>query len=110
MAALGEQAAGYVVPTYDAAPGAVWYHFLHGNVPGHQIDFIYRPEVPQGRLTQQHFSHLSRLMKYIEPQISSPYAFAIGNLSRDDIQHEPGHGGLALLFGLRVQGMTDHAG
>ena len=38
------------------------------------------------------------------------YAFAIGNLSRDDIQHEPGHGGVALIFGLRIRGVTDHAG
>ncbi|AGP37688.1 hypothetical protein BE04_19900 [Sorangium cellulosum] len=103
-------AAGYVVPTYEAAPGEVWYHFLHGNVPGHQIDFIYRPDVPQGPLTQQHFSHLTQLINYIEPRSRHEYAFAIGNLSRDDTQHEPGHGGVALLFGLRIQGAKDHAG
>ncbi|WP_437719797.1 hypothetical protein [Sorangium sp. So ce861] len=103
-------AAGYVVPTYEAAPGEVWYHFLHGNVPGHQIDFIYRPDVPQGPLTQQHFSHLTQLINYIEPRSRHEHAFAIGNLSRDDTQHEPGHGGVALLFGLRIQGAKDHAG
>jgi hypothetical protein len=102
--------AGYVVLSYRAAEDAAWYHFLHGNVPGHQIDFMYRAEVPQGPLTRQHFSHISRLMKYIEPQAGVPYAFAIGNLSRDDTQHEPGHGGLALIFGLRIRGVTDHAG
>jgi hypothetical protein len=102
--------AGYVVPTYREADDAPWYHFLHGNVPGHQIDFMYRAEVPQGPLMRQHFSHLARLMKYIEPQAGAPYAFAIGNLSRDDTQHEPGHGGVALMFGLRIQGITDHAG
>jgi hypothetical protein len=102
--------AGYVVPTYQEADHTPWYHFLHGNVPGHQIDFMYRAEVPQGPLTRQHFSHLARLMKYIEPQAGCPYAFAIGNLSRDDTQHEPGHGGVALMFGLRIQGVTDHAG
>lgn len=107
MDARGE---GYVVPTYTAPEDTTWYHFLHGNVPGHQIDFMYRPEVPQGALTRQHFSHLSRLMKYIEPHTNSPYAFAIGNLSRDDTQYEPGHGGIALIFGLRVRGVTDHAG
>jgi hypothetical protein len=101
---------GYEVPTYQASAGAAWYHFLHGNVPGHQIDFIYRPEVPQGALTRQHFSHLARLVKYIEPRHGSAYAFAIGNLSRDDTQHEPGHGGLALIFGLRIKGAKDHAG
>ena len=79
---------GYIVPSYKAAEGAAWYHFLHGNVPGHQIDFMYRPEVPQGSLTRQHFSHLARLMKYIEPQTNSDYAFAIANLSRDDTQYE----------------------
>lgn len=100
----------YSVPTYRAEPGATWYHFLHGNVPGHQIDFIYRPDVPQGDLTRQHFSHLARLMKYIEPRVNTPYAFAIGNLSRDDTQYEPGHGGIALIFGLRVKGAVDHAG
>ncbi|WP_437619695.1 hypothetical protein [Sorangium sp. So ce1151] len=101
---------GYVVPTYEAAPGEVWYHFLHGNVPGHQIDFMYRPDVPQGPLTQQHFSHLTQLINYIEPRSRREYAFAIGNLSRDDTQHEPGHGGVALLFGLRIHGAKDHAG
>jgi hypothetical protein len=102
--------AAYEVPTYDLRPGEAWFHFLHGNVPGHQIDFIYRPKVPQGPLTRQHFSHLSRLMKYIEPRHGSAYAFAIGNLSRDDTQYEPGRGGIALIFGLRIKGARDHAG
>jgi hypothetical protein len=100
----------YVVPTYKPSPGVAWMHFLHGNVPGHQIDFIYRPEVPAGPLTQQHFSHLARLVKYIEPRHRSAYAFAIGNLSRDDTQYEPGHGAVALIFGLRIRGAKDHAG
>ncbi|UQA61202.1 hypothetical protein [Polyangium aurulentum] len=102
--------AGYAVPTYEAAAGSVWYHFLHGNVPGHQIDFMYRPDVPQGALTRQHFSHLARLVKYIEPRAGSAYAFAIGNLSRDDTQYEAGRGGVALIFGLRIRGAKDHAG
>ena len=110
MSAIDEATMGYEVPSYRVADDAPWYHFLHGNVPGHQIDFMYRPEVPQGPLTRQHFSHLSRLMKYIEPQTGSPFAFAIGNLSRDDTQHVPGHGGVAIIFGLRIQGATDHAG
>ncbi|NUQ74542.1 MAG: hypothetical protein HUU21_13385, partial [Polyangiaceae bacterium] len=102
--------AGYEVPTYDLRSGEAWFHFLHGNVPGHQIDFIYRPKVPQGPLTRQHFSHLSRLMKYIEPRHGHAFAFEIGNLSRDDTQYEPGRGGIALIFGLRIKGATDHAG
>ncbi|MBK8253081.1 MAG: hypothetical protein IPK82_10470 [Polyangiaceae bacterium] len=101
---------GYVIPRYRAGPDTAFFHFLHGTVPGHQIDFMYCPEVPQGPLRQTHFGHLSRLIKYIEPRGSSAYAFAIGNLSRDDVQHEPGHGGLAILFALRVPGVTDHAG
>src|SRR5262245_49286895 len=103
------EAGGDIVPAYRAPDDTPWYHFLHGNVPGHQIDFMYRPEVPQGRLRQQHFSHLARLMKYIEPQTNRRYAFAIGNLSRDDTQYEPGHGGGALIFGLRIRGVPDHA-
>ncbi len=110
MASPGEQNPSYVVPTYEAPPEQCWYHFLHGNVPGHQIDFIYRPEVPQGPLTRQHFSHLSRLVRYIEPWSRSAFAFAIGNLSRDDTQYEPGRGAVALIFGLRIQGAKDHAG
>lgn len=101
--------AGYAVPTYRL-DGDAWYHFLHGNVPGHEIDFIFRAEVPQPPLTRQHFSHLTRLLRYIEPQSHESFAFAIGNLSRDDTQHEPGHGGVALVFMLRIQGATDHAG
>jgi hypothetical protein len=71
---------------------------------------MYRAEVPQGSLSQQNFSHLARLVKYIEPRTRSALAFAIGNLSRDDTQYEPGHGAVALIFGLRIQGATDHAG
>jgi hypothetical protein len=110
MEAERARATGYAVPTYAALPGSVWYHFLHGNVPGHQIDFMYRPDVPQGALTRQHFSHLARLVKYIEPRAGSAYAFAIGNLSRDDTQYEAGRGGAALIFGLRIRGAKDHAG
>jgi hypothetical protein len=106
----GKQSKSYMVPTYKSPPGRCWYHFLHGNVPGHQIDFIYRPEVPEGPLTRQHFSHLSRLVRYIEPWSRSAYAFAIGNLSRDDTQYEPGRGAVALIFGLRIHGAKDHAG
>ena len=104
----GDQA--YVVPRYRAGDGEAWFHFLHGNVPGHEIDFMYRPEVPQGALGRSHFSHLARLMRYIEPHDGAAYAFTIGNLSRDDTQHEPGHGGMAFIFGLRIRGATDHAG
>jgi len=100
----------YVVPRYTEAGDPAWYHVLHGTVPGHQIDFMYCPDIPQGRLTQTHVAHLGRLLKYIEPRQNAPYAFALGNLSRDDVQHEPGHGGLALIFALRVAGVTDHAG
>ncbi|MDI1450448.1 hypothetical protein [Polyangium sp. 6x1] len=99
-----------MAPTYAAPADVAWYHFLHGNVPGHQIDFIYHPEVPQGQLSRQHFGHLARLLKYIEPRTTSDCAFAIGNLSRDDTQHEPGRGGVALIFGLRIRGARDHAG
>lgn len=100
----------YEIPRYRVEGLPSWYHVLHGTVPGHQIDFMYCPEVPQGRFTQTHFGHLARLMKYIEPREGAQYAFALGNLSRDDVQHEPGHGGVALIFGLRVSGVTDHAG
>jgi len=110
MESAEEPRGKYVIPRYRAEGDPAWYHVLHGTVPGHQIDFMYCPDVPQGRLTQTHFAHLSRLMKYIEPRDGAPYAFALGNLSRDDIQHEPGHGGLALIFALRVAGVTDHAG
>ncbi|MGK3996998.1 hypothetical protein [Sorangium sp. So ce1024] len=103
-------AAGYEPPRYRAADDAPWYHVLHGNVPEHQIDFMYGPEVPQGLLTPTHFSHIARLMKYIEPQTDGAHAFAIGNLSRDDTQHEAGHGAIALIFAFRVGGATDHAG
>lgn len=100
----------YRVPEYRMDPQDVWFHFLHGNVPGHQIDFMYRPEVPQPPLMRQHFSHLARLVKYIEPRHATAYSFAIANLSRDDNQHEPGHGGVAFVFGLRINGVRDHAG
>jgi hypothetical protein len=110
MSTRAASAIEYAVPTYKAPDGAVWYHVLHGSVPGHQIDFILRPELPQGALKQQHFSHLSRLIKYIEPCQGSDFAFAVVNLSRDDTQHEPGRGGVGLILGLRVHGAKDHVG
>lgn len=100
----------YVVPTYPPANEAAWYHFLYGSVPGHQLDLIVRPELPHGALAPQHFSHLLEIIKYLEPRDGAPFAFAVANLSRDDTQHVPGHGGVALLFGLRVRGAIDHAG
>ncbi|MEZ4310798.1 MAG: hypothetical protein R3F14_22370 [Polyangiaceae bacterium] len=100
----------YLVPRYRDDGDPDFYHVLHGTVPGHQIDFIYCPEVPQGPLTQTHFAHVARLLKYIEPLEKAELAFALGNLSRDDVQHEPGHGGVALIFSLRVLGVEDHAG
>jgi hypothetical protein len=100
----------YDVPTYEAPQGAAWFHFLHGNVPGHQIDFIYRHVVPREPLSRQHFGHLTRMLRYIEPRDRNDQAFVIGNLSRDDTQHEPGHGGMTIVFGLRVHGAKDHAG
>lgn len=107
----GKQSRGpYEVPTYEAPADAAWFHFLHGNVPGHQIDFIYRHVVPWGPLSRQHFGHLVRILQYIEPRDPREQAFAIGNLSRDDTQHEPGHGGIALVLSLRVHGARDHAG
>ncbi|EYF00160.1 hypothetical protein [Chondromyces apiculatus] len=101
---------GYQIPRYRAPDDVTWHHVLHGNIPNHQIDFMYAPEVPQGVLTPTHFSHMTRLMKYIEPQTHASHAFAIGNLSRDDTQHEPGHGALGIIFGMRIGGATDHAG
>ncbi|HSN98832.1 MAG TPA: hypothetical protein VLS89_11125, partial [Candidatus Nanopelagicales bacterium] len=105
-----EAAAGYHIPRYRAPEDVTWYHVLHGNIPNHQIDFMYGPDVPQALLTPTHFSHMTRLMKYIEPHTHGSHAFAIGNLSRDDTQHEPGHGALGIIFGMRIGGATDHAG
>lgn len=109
MAHEGDARSPYAVPRYRESGEPAWYHVLHGTVPGHQIDFIYCPDVPQGPLTQTHFAHVARLIKYIEPREQASFAFALGNLSRDDVQHDPGHGGIALIFGLRVAGVVDHA-
>ena len=102
--------ARYEVPTYMLQPEERWFHFLYGNVPGHQIDYMYRPEVPQEPLTRQQFSHVTRIVKLIEPRREAAFAFAIANMSRDDTQYEPGHGGVAFVFGLRIKGARDHAG
>lgn len=110
MSSGASSANEYAVPTYRAPDDVVWYHVLHGSVPGHQIDFILRPELPQGALRQLHFSHLSRSIKYIEPCHGSDFAFALVNLSRDDTQHEPGRGGVGVILGMRVHGAKDHVG
>jgi hypothetical protein len=110
MPAASRPRAPYVVPRYRAPGDPAFYHLLHGNVPGHEIDFIYCPAAPQGPLTQMHLGHAARLLKYIEPREKAGFAFAIGNLSRDDVQHVPGRGGLALFLCRRAQGVIDHAG
>lgn len=99
----------YNVPRYMPSDGATWYHYLYGYVPNHQLDFICRPE-KASEVSPQQFSHLNRLIQYIEPSGDAAYAFAVCNLSRDDTQHEPGHGGIALILGLRATTLTDHAG
>ncbi len=104
------------MPTDTSSPATAPRRRTYGSTsstvtcPGTRFDFIYRPEVPQGPLSRQHYSHLARLMRYIEPQQGEGHAFVIGNLSRDDTQHEPGHGGLALILGLRVDGACDPTG
>ncbi len=99
---------GYVVPRYRAEGHPAWYHALHGAIPGYQLDFMYCPDAPQGPVTRTHINHLSRVMKYIEPRHGAPFAFALANLSRNDVEYEPGHGGLGVIFALRVTGVVDH--
>ena len=103
-------ATDYDVPKYQPPSGTVWYHFLYGHVPGHQLDFIYRPQLPHQKLKLQHFSELQLTMRHLRPPPTYPVAFAICNLSAHDTQHRPGHGGLAIIAGLRAQQASDHAG
>ncbi|MCK6592776.1 MAG: hypothetical protein L6Q76_34915 [Polyangiaceae bacterium] len=110
MSAADARRHEYAVPLHRPPDDTTWYHFLYGSVPGHQIDLIARPELPHGALSRQHFSHLLRLLKNIEHREGARFAFAVGHLSRDDTQHVPGHGGIALVFALRVAGATDHTG
>jgi len=106
----GADARSYVAPAYQAPPGVPWLHAIHGHVPGHGRDFIFCPEAPQGAFTPTHREQLARLMSAIAPREGSPFAFAIGNLSRDDRQHDPGHGALALIFGFRVSEEAEDGG
>lgn len=101
---------GIIVPSYRAKEDVSWYHFLHDNVPGHRFDFMYRPEVPQGRLSRYHFARLSRLIKRVEPDAEGEIGFAIGNLSFDDPDAAPGRGGAAIIFGVRLHGVKDLSG
>jgi hypothetical protein len=91
---------GYVIPCHRAAEGEPWFH-----LPGHEIDFTYRPEVPRGALTRQHYNHLARRMEYVEPAHGAEYAFAIGNLSglpsRLLLESVVGPGDLAAALGWR---------
>lgn len=103
-------AAAYQAPQYAPGLDAVWYHVLYGHVPGHQLDFIYRPELPHQKLKRQHFSDLQLVIRHLQPTACHSPAFAICNLSAYDTQHVPGHGGLGLVASMRLQEMRDHAG
>lgn len=100
----------YEAPKYVSQPGTLWFHTMYGHIPGHQMDFIYRPRTPHDRLKPTHFGELQLAIRHFQPAPGRVRAFAIYNLSANDTQHRPGHGGLAILLGIRSSDMTDQAG
>lgn len=103
-------AVDYQAPRYLPQSSVAWYHVLYGHVPGHQLDFIYRPHIPHQKLKPQHFSDLQLVIRHLQPAPQRSVAFAICNLSAHDTQHRPGHGGLGLVASMRAQDLRDHAG
>lgn len=103
--------AGYLAPEYAPDTGSLWYHVLYGHVPGHQLDVIYRPKVPHESLRPPHFGNLRAvIVDVFRAPPAERQSFALANLSLNDPDHRPGHGGIALLTGARVKDIRDHAG
>ncbi len=95
---------------YIAAPGATWLHYLHGNVPGHQLDWICRPRGMPGAVTPQHVQHLLDLVQVHDVPGPGEVTLTFANLSLKDTTWRPGHGGLGIVTHFRIPTSLDHGG
>lgn len=94
---------------YPPSSDATWHVFLYGNVPGHQLDWIWRP-ANEGGPSQLHVQHLHALVQLFDVPDPSLSTLTIGNLSLGDTRHMPGRGALAVLSHFRLPGAQDHSG
>ncbi len=95
---------------YIAPPGSSWLHYLHGNVPGHQLDWICRPRGMPGGVTPQHVQHLLDLVQVHDVPGPSEVTLTFANLSLKDTTWRPGHGGLGVVTHFRIPASLDHGG
>ena len=82
--------------------GGAWLHYLHGNVPGHQLDWIARPQGQPGGVTPQHVQHLLDLIQVHDVPSAGDVTLTFANLSLKDTTHRPGYGGLGIVAHFRM--------
>lgn len=90
--------------------GGAWLHYLHGNVPGHQLDWIARPHGLPGGVTPQHVQHLLDIIQVHDVPGPSEHNLTFANLSLKDTTHRPGLGGMAVVAHFRLPSSLDHGG
>ena len=95
---------------YAPGPPGSWLHYLHGNVPGHQLDWILRPESVPDAVEPFHIQHLHGLIHSRDVAHSGDVVVTFGNLSTRDTRYRAGHGALAILVHVRILDSADHAG
>lgn len=95
---------------YPVSADARWLHYLHGNVPGHQLDWICRPARGAGKATPQHVQHLLDLIQIHDVPTAGEFSLTLGNLSLKDSTWRPGHGAIGLVLHFRLPQSVDHGG
>lgn len=94
----------------SSRPAARWGYGLHGNVPGHQLDWIQRQGLEAVGLRPHQLAQLLTLIRDYDVPSPSRATLTIGNLSRDVMKQGPGRDELALLWHFRVASRRDHGG
>ncbi|MCB9744026.1 MAG: hypothetical protein H6740_15605 [Alphaproteobacteria bacterium] len=95
----------------DAAePAQRWALGLHGNVPGHQLDWIQRPELEGAGLRPHQLAQLMALIRDHDVPSPERATLTLGNLSRGLSKQGPGRDAMGLVCHFRVASRLDHGG
>ena len=97
---------------YQPHEDARVFHVGFGYVPGHKLDFLFRPIIPRGGarrgILRFHYNRVQPLIRYLEPAEGQPYGLSIGNLSQRDAPR--GRGALTLILSQRFPQLLDQGG
>lgn len=88
----------------------VWYHQLHGHVPGAQQEKMLEPEPDEEIQASPHINTAWRYLSTLAPRTDESFGLTFANLST---QPQPGRGGIAVMLAIRTlrgSGAVDHGG